>query len=800
MDPAADKGAENKGENMDERVLKILEYDKILEKLAHRATSQLGKQLALQVRPQSDPEEARRLQQQTQEAKDLLIALGRSPVDAFPDVRASLKKCRATAALGNKELLEMARAMRASRLCKDALSRQEQAHLLNEMSYGLHACRSVEEEIERCIISDEEMADNASPRLNALRRQIKSSNDRVRDKLNSLLHSQTFKSALMEPIVTMRNGRYVVPVKAECRSQVNGLVHDQSGSGATLFIEPMAVVEIGNELKKLQSEEREEMERILSALTAMAAPESEGMLRALDMLAQLDVIFARAALAEAMDAVRPELNEEQVIRIQAGRHPLIDGKKVVPIDIWLGTGFKSLIITGPNTGGKTVTLKTVGLFCLMAQSGLFLPCMEGAQMGIFAEVFADIGDEQSIEQSLSTFSAHMTNVVSILERANDQCLILLDELGSGTDPIEGAALAMAILEELHDRRCTVLATTHYSELKAFALTHEGMENASMEFDVRTLRPTYRLFIGIPGKSNAFEISRRLGLEQRIIDEAQKHLDHKDIRFEDVISSAESQKRIAQEERRMAEDARSELYRLRDEAEKERRQLEEKREKLLKKAQEEARRIVDQARRESEGVIRELKSLKNSADEAERSRAIQKARDAMRESEKKLGSAHKQQEQRNLGQAPKTVQPGETVLIVTLDQKGTVLSAPDQKGEVQVQAGILKLNVKLKDLRLAQEGSKKAEKAAARAALAQKQVSMELDLRGMMSDEGVMEADRYIDDASLAGLHEVSIIHGKGTGALRAAIHDALRRNPHVKEFRLGRYGEGEAGVTVVTLK
>jgi len=788
---------------MNERIARILEFDKVREQLCEHAVSEMGKALAQNVQPAAEYETVSRLLDETAEAETQLFRLGHTPVDQFPDVRPALKKSGATYALSSKELLDIARAMRAARFCKNALRPEDEESERGSvcaMAESLHVCRAVEEEIFRCILAEDEIADTASPRLNALRRQIRSCGDRVRDKLNSLLHSSAYKNCLQEAIVTMRNGRYVVPVKQEYRSMVPGLLHDQSGSGATLFIEPMAVVEIGNELKKLQSEEQEEIQRILSQLTAMVVPESARMVETLLTLAELDVIFARAQLARSMNAVRPRLNKDGFLRILAGRHPLIGRDVVVPIDIWLGRDFKTLIITGPNTGGKTVTLKTVGLFTLMTQSGMFLPAVEGTEMSVFREVFADIGDEQSIAQSLSTFSSHMKNIVSILEQADEESLVLVDELGSGTDPVEGAALAMSILEELHGRRTVTLATTHYSELKAFALTREGMENASMEFDIRTLRPTYRLFIGIPGKSNAFEISRRLGLPDRLIAEAQKYLDGKNVSFEDAISNAESQRRIAEEERRQAEAARAELYRLRDEAEKERKKLNEQRDKLLKKAKEEARQTMARARADADRIIAELKAVKDSADEAACSRSIQKARDELRKSEAAMGETLKIPKSSKADlPAPKKVEIGQRVHVLSIDNDATVLSLPDSKGEIYVQAGIMKLSVHLKDVRLVEE-KKPVYTATASVQKGEGTASLEIDVRGMTVDEAILEVDKYIDNASLSGIHEVSVIHGKGTGALRAGLQSYLKRHKHVKDLRLGRYGEGESGVTVVTLK
>ncbi len=599
-----------------------------------------------------------------------------------------MKRSGVTLALGMGELLSIAKALRSLRFARASLTNEERPTGLYNMAMTLRTARGVEEEIFRCILTEDEMADAASPKLASLRRSIRACNERVRDRLNAMLHSPAYKSCLQENIITLRNGRYVLPVKQEYRSAVPGLLHDQSGSGATLFIEPMAVVEINNAIRQLQAEEQAEMERILEELTAEVSPASHELLNDIDILVHLDVVFARAVLSKKMRGVRPETDQSGAILLRGARHPLIpDPAVVVPIDLWLGKDFNTLIITGPNTGGKTVVLKTIGLLTAMAQSGLHIPARAGSQVSVFRQIYADIGDEQSIAQNLSTFSSHMKNIVDLLKEAGSGSLVLVDELGSGTDPVEGAALAMSVLEELHGRKARTLATTHYSELKAFALTKEGMENASVEFDVKTLRPTYRLFIGIPGKSNAFEISRKLGLPEPIIDGAQKHLTVKDISFEDAISGAQSQRRIAEQERRLAEEARAELYRLRDETEKEKKRVAEQRDKAVKKAKEEARSIVQRAKAESERVIRELKEL-NAAGESERGRAIQKARDELRASEGELydeGAPPDEKCALASAPAPKTVQQGDVVRVLSIDNDATVLT-PDSRARSPFRPG------------------------------------------------------------------------------------------------------------------
>ena len=536
----------------------------------------------------------------------------------------------------------------------------------------------------------------------------------------------------------------------------------------------------------------------MTELTAMLAPYADEIREDLNIMGQIDLVFAKAKLSRELNAVMPRLNRNNYVRIVRGRHPLIPADRVVPIDIWIGRDYRSLIITGPNTGGKTVTLKIVGLFALMVQSGIFVPANEGSEFPVFEHIYADIGDEQSIEQSLSTFSSHMKNIVGILDKADENSLVLLDELGAGTDPIEGAALAMSILEELNERHCICVSTTHYSEVKAFALTHDGIENASMEFDIDRLCPTYRLYIGIPGKSNAFEISSRLGLPNSIIDKAKGFLKGEDVRFEDIISSAQSQHRIAEEERKMAEEARAELEKLRADAERERRKLDEDRNRLQAKAKEDAKRIVADTKREMEKLIVEIRSIKD-IDRSAADRVIQAARDTLRATETAVNEKEAIKKEDNT-KPPKTVRAGDTVNIVTLDQKATVLSAPDSKGEVMVQAGVMKLNVKLKDIRLIEEKKAAAPTSGKVGLGAGKQVGLELDVRGMLVDEANIIVDRYLDDAYNAGLSEVNIIHGKGTGALRAGVQAFLKRHPLVKGYRMGSYGEGDAGVTVVTLK
>ncbi len=780
-----------------EKTFITLEYDKILSILKQHLASEIGLEFAEKLRPATALKEAETLQEQTWEAESIYTRTGRTPISGFPDVRELVGRMHASLFLSTRELLAIAQAMRAAREAKEILQTGDENSLLCNLANRLTSHRSVEEEIARCILGEEEISDNASPELSRIRRQIKIVGERVREKLNSMLKSQTTQKYLQEAVITIRNGRYVLPVKAECRSQVPGLVHDQSSSGATLFIEPSAVVELGNENKRLFIEEKNEIERILSGLTAMVAPFADEIHQSCNVMGALDVIFARAVMARDLRAVRPKLNEAGRIRIVRGRHPLIAKDRVVPVDIWLGETFRTLIITGPNTGGKTVTLKTVGLFSLMAMSGMFIPADEGTELSIFENVFADIGDEQSIEQSLSTFSSHMTNTVRILAEADERSLVLLDELGAGTDPIEGAALAQAILESLYERRTLCVATTHYSEIKAFALMHAGMQNASMEFDVDRLCPTYRLFIGIPGKSNAFEISRRLGLSDAVIERAQDFLQKKDVAFETVLSEAEQARRTAENDKEAIYKTRIETEKIKAELEKEKKKLEDEKTLLRQKAREDARRMVQETRQDMEKLIVQLRSIEN-IDQKQLERAVQTSRDAMRKTEERL---YEQAVQRDTaGEAPASVRPGERVKLITLGQEATVLKPADAKGEVLVRAGVMKLSIPINDIRPVEQ-KKKPQQTASKVTLSQDRGSaLSIDLRGSMVDDACLELDRFIDNALITGVHEFYVVHGKGTGALRSGVQQYLKNHPRVKTYRIGAYGEGDAGVTVVTLK
>ncbi len=781
-----------------DRALRVLEFTKIRERLASYALTDMGKEKCLALVPCVDFSDAVHSLDETEEAVTLISYLGGHPLASFPDVREHIKLAAKGACLSPRALLDVAACLRASKMARSALVREkEDTPILTGYASRITTLDGLENDITTAIISEEEIADRASADLFQIRRQIRSANERMREKLNQMIRSSSFAKNLQDSIITMRGDRYCIPVKAECRANVPGLVHDQSASGATLFIEPMFVVELGNDLKQLRAKEQLEIARILQALSDRIGPNAENLDLNISLLTHLDFAFAKGMLSRSMFGVLPKMNTRGYVKIIRGRHPLIDPEKVVPSNLWLGDDFTTLIITGPNTGGKTVTLKTVGLFTLMAMSGLHVPADYGTEMSFFHKVYADIGDEQSIEQSLSTFSSHMTNIVNIVKNVDNDDLVLFDELGAGTDPTEGAALAQSILSSLLKRGIRTMATTHYSELKAFALSTPGIENASVEFDVESLRPTYRLSIGIPGKSNAFEISRKLGLPESYIDASKELLSKEDIRFEDVIANAEYHRQIAERERVIAEETRRETVKLRNEAEKLRAEIEQSREKSLKKAKEEARRIMENARRESEGILRELKAMKKQAATPEHE--VQKLKKRMEEGIDALSEGLSEKSAVNFT-PPKTVRIGESVEIVHLGTKGTVLSVPDRNGEVQIQAGIIKMKAHLSQLKVVEAEKPKKSRVINKVSAAKASVPMEIDVRGQTLEEAIGAVDIYLADATLGGLNEVSIIHGKGTGVLRAGIQRHLKSHLNVKKFRDGMYGEGEQGVTVVTLK
>jgi len=786
---------------MKERTLRVLEFTKIRERLASKALTPMGQERCLALVPSDNLPEIEMWQAETEEATVILQYLGGSPLVPFEDVRQAISLAEKGATLSPKALLTIASLLSAARSARHALdTERENTPLLKSKAQAIVSLRNIEDDITNAIISEEEIADRASSELMNIRRHLRGATERIKEKLNQMVRNPNFQKYLTDTIVTMRNDRYVIPVRADSRANVPGLVHDQSATGATLFIEPMAAVEMGNELRQWESKEKQEIERILAALSAEIAPYGDQLRHTVEVLAELDFIFAKGLLSREMYAVTPKLNRDGYLNIIRGRHPLIDPEKVVPSNLWLGKDFNSLIITGPNTGGKTVTLKTVGLFTLMAQAGLQVPADIGTELAVFEQVFADIGDEQSIEQSLSTFSSHMTNIVSIMQEVTPRDLVLFDELGAGTDPTEGAALAQAILTRLLKINVRTMATTHYSELKAFALSTPGVENASVEFSVETLRPTYRLSIGVPGKSNAFEISRKLGLPEHLIEAAKELLSSDSIRFEDVIANAEFHRQVAEREREIARQASEETIRLRDEAEKLRREIESKRETAIRKAKEDARRIVEQARRESEGIIADLKRMKKEGAGGDGVNAARRALERTMD-----GLAEGIQAKQDDSKPPETVKPGDMVQILTIGSNGTVLSAPNGRGEVEVQAGAMKLKVALKNLRLIKQKPAAAAKArqgnvTMQTGAMERTVKMECDVRGMMLEDALLEVDAYLNNAIMAGMGEVSIIHGKGTGVLRSGIQQHLRKHKGVSSVRLGTFGEGETGVTIVKLK
>ena len=794
---------------MNDRTLRVLEYDKIINMLAGYAVSAPAAEMARNLKPSVDKDTILNWLNQSAEAQAVISNHGSSPVGEFPDIRPSMKRIGIGASLNASELLEIGQVLRMCRQICNIFKERDQRY--NQQTPNIYAlvCQlkpndELMDEIFRCIEPDGNISDNASPELNSIRRSILRIQDKIKDILNNIIHSPSYHKYLQEPIITIRSDRYVVPVKQEHRANVPGLIHDQSASGATLFIKPMRLVDANNGLRELSIKEKREIERILTMLSERVRQQSQDISNSFEILVQLDFIFAKGKLGYAMKGTVPQLVDEPKISIINGRHPLIKPQDVVPISLNLGYNFNTLVITGPNTGGKTVTLKTVGLFVLMAQAGLCIPVEPGTEIGLFRRVFADIGDEQSIEQNLSTFSSHMVNIVSIVDSADEDSLVLLDELGAGTDPTEGAALAMAILDHLHRLGARTIATTHYSQLKVFALTREGMENASMEFDVDSLQPTFHLLIGVPGKSNAFEISRRLGLGDQLIEKAKAFLSQEEIRFEDLISDMEYNRIKAREERQKAKKYLENIEKLQKELELKENRLESERRQILQNAREEARRILRQAKAEADEIIRGLNKLARITAERERNREIEAHRRRLRlrlaELDEQL--SHEPSQSRTGLLSPKDVRLGETVYVSTLRQKGQILTLPDDNGEVMVQLGIMKLSVKLSDLRRVgdDDGTNDLKAYGKKPAPRLESVSAEMDLRGQTVDEALLNIDKYLDDAFLSGLKEITLIHGKGTGVLRDGIHQYLRQHPHVNRFRLGKYGEGESGVTIVELK
>ena len=790
---------------MNEKALHTLEYDKIIEKLVGYAVSPMAKERAAALRPSAAMSDIIIWQEETTEATTMVLKKGTPSFGGFREIRPQLKRASMAGILSIAELMSVGEFAYVCRKVKNYARKENKDEVyarLDEYFDLITPLDKLENEISRCILSETEVADDASAGLRSVRREINASNERVKDHLNGVINSSAYRNMLQDFVITIRNDRYCVPVKAEYRSSFPGMIHDQSNTGSTLFMEPLSVIQLNNKIKELQAKEKEEIEKILIALSDMVTANAFAIEGNLELLTQLDFIFAKANLSLAMDGTQPLFNTKGYINIHKGRHPLLDPKKVVPTDIYLGKEFTTLMITGPNTGGKTVALKTLGLFTLMGQAGLHIPAFDNSQLAVFDNVFASIGDEQSIEQSLSTFSAHMTNIVKIMDEVTDDSLVLFDELGAGTDPTEGAALAVAIIQALLERKIRTAVTTHYSELKVFALTTEGVENACCEFDVETLRPTYRLLIGIPGKSNAFAISKRLGLQEYILSAAKEFISRDEARFEDVITDLEISKKSVKFEQERAEEYRREAEELKKEVERQKEKTREQKEKILAKAREDAKQLYVQAKEEADRIIKEMnkqaKEANNRTKALEQRQKLNEKLSSMQQDflkSKKVKPNHK---------APENLKPGDRVYVISFDQNGEVLTAPDKNKEVMVQMGIMKMKVPMAELMLddtprPKEKQKRQQPTKAKFSKSQF-ISAEIDCRGQLVDEAIANIDKYIDDAYLSGLKQVVIIHGKGTGALRAGVQNYLKMNSHVKSYRPGTFGEGEAGVTVVELK
>ncbi len=827
---------------MNEKVLKTLEYDKIIAQLADYASSPLGRAQCRALVPLADIGEITRAQQETSDALTRVRLKGSITFTGLKDVGASLKRLEIGSSLSVAELLSVSAMLTIAERARAYGRREESDQFpddsLDGMFRMLEPLTTLNNEIKRCIISEEEISDDASPGLRRVRRSMRSISEKVHNQLNALLNSN--RTYLQDAVITMRDGRYCLPVKAEHKSQVSGMIHDQSSTGSTVFIEPMAVVQLNNQMRELEIQEKKEIEAVLAELSNQTVPHIEELRVNQQVLARLDFIFAKASLSRHYKGSEPRFNEDGWLNIKEGRHPLLDPAKVVPINLHLGREFDLLVVTGPNTGGKTVSLKTVGLFTLMGQAGLHIPAFDGSELAVFDEVFADIGDEQSIEQSLSTFSAHMTNIVSILDKADSNSLCLFDELGAGTDPTEGAALAISILTFLHNMKCRTMATTHYSELKVYALTTPGVENACCEFSVEDLKPTYRLLIGIPGKSNAFAISKKLGLPDFIIEDARTHLETNDEAFEDMLAHLEESRVLIEKEKAEAEAYREEAARLRERLSQKEERLDERKEKLLRQANEEAQRILREAKETADQTIKNINKLASSSGvgkELEAERA--KLRDQMNKVDEKLAVKAKGPKKTI---SPRAIRVGDAVRVLSLNLTGTVSTLPNAKGDLFVQMGILRSQVNIKDLEMIDEatitgpdgaggsgairsgagsrsasgrstgsgfsggasgsGARDTHSTGAGSIKMSKSysVSPEINLIGKTTDEAIPLLDKYLDDAYLAHLPQVRIVHGRGTGALRSAVHKRLKRLNYVQEFRLGEFGEGDSGVTIVTFK
>ena len=788
---------------MNEKALKTLEYNKIIDKLIALAGSGLGKELCSSLLPSDDYHKITLRQKQTTDALARIFQKGSLGFYGLHDIRPSIMRLEIGSTLGAGELLHLCSVLDACLRIKAYGTRDIEENMgdsLDEMFRTLEPLTPLNNEIKRCIISEDMVSDDASPSLKSIRRSMKITNDRIHEQLNSLVNSSNNRTMLQENIITMRNGRYCIPIKQEYKNQFPGMIHDQSSSGSTLFVEPMSVVKLNNDLRESEIKEQEEIEKVLAELSNLAGIETDPLKTNIELLSQLDFIFARAALSKQMKGSEPIFNDKGFIFIKKGRHPLIDPKKVVPIDISLGKDFNLLVITGPNTGGKTVSLKTVGLFTLMGQAGLHIPAFDGSELAVFEEVYADIGDEQSIEQSLSTFSSHMTNTVGILEKSNYKSLVLFDELGAGTDPTEGAALAMSILSYLHKKQVRTMATTHYSELKVYALSTDGVSNACCEFDVETLRPTYRLLIGIPGKSNAFAISSKLGLPDYIIDDAKSRIGSEDKSFEDLITDLEKSRVLIEKERDEISNNRQEIQELRRRLEQKNEKLDKSKDRILEQANEQARTILQDAK---DYADRSIKNFNKWSTQGGLSKDMEMERGALREKLSEVESKLTiKGNKKTKSHKAKDFKLGDAVNVLSLGLKGTVSSLPNAKGDLFVQMGILRSQVNISDLELIDEpvitgpnlnrtgsGKIKIAKAAS--------IHTDINLIGKTVDEAMPLLDKYLDDAYLSHLPKVTIIHGRGTGALKNAVHSHLKKAKYVKTFRLGEFGEGGQGVTIV---
>lgn len=792
---------------MKQKSKSVLEFDKIIEKLANYAETSNGKKEVLKLDVSSDVEGVKFKQDQTAQALSIIMEKGNPPLGGIADIKEYARRGAVGGIISLRGLLNCADTLRAARLIKNyvLLNNKEERNysLLEKMCESIFTDKDTEDKIYHVVISEEEIADDASPELKRIRREIQIKNNAIKNKINTIVNSSSMQKYLQENIVTMRNDRYVIPVRKEYRSMVRGIIHDQSSTGSTLFIEPMAVVEMTNDISNLKIEEKKEIERILLELSGLIGEISEQLLINQEILTELDFIFAKGKYAISINAVEPMVNDRGYIRIKNGRHPLIDPKVVVPINAWLGDQFRTLIITGPNTGGKTVSLKTLGLFSLMGMAGLHIPAEYGTEISVFSAVYADIGDEQSIEQSLSTFSSHMTNIVKIMKEVDEKSFVLFDELGAGTDPTEGAALAIAILDTLHERNIITAATTHYSELKLYALNTEGVINGSVEFNVETLSPTYKLLIGVPGKSNAFEISRKLGLGNDIIDKAKKNIETEKVEFEDALKQIEDNRVYIEEKRREIErlDEQSRKKHS-DFLSKERKSLE-KSEKLVDEANYEARKIVENAKREAAEIIKELKKLNLEMDK-DKSRRVNELRQNLNDKSKELEENQYTEQifQEDTYDTDATISNGDAVTVRSLNQKGFVISDPDNQQNVMVQIGLIKMKVKKSDLIKikSDEEVKQKNNTSRMVKLKTSSISPVIDLRGLNLDEALLELDKYLDDAFMSNLNEIQVIHGKGMGILREGVTQFLKKHKHVKESRLGSFNEGGDGVTIVTFK